>query len=253
MSGSRAKRPRAITLSTWALLALAVVQFAALVVPSIPMFTPLGAFAIAICLGAGSAAYEVLASRCDPQPAELPAPAPTPALKLHAPDALPGQCPVCGMEDVKQLAKQDRELGGERVVPYGKHLAHWDCAELLPCAPARIPLPPYTPHAVAELTDAIPAGVPMLLLDRYVPPGFYIVGSSDEQFWNVWEEFTVHVTGCARTASGYAAHLTFPAVCAAPAGQTLRPKPTSRDVPPAQPVTGLAHMSTPRSIIFLPR
>lgn len=56
---------------------------------------------------------------------------------LAAPDAVDGQCPVCGLDDLGQLAAVDAQLeepGSRftRVVPYGARRAHQECAELVP-------------------------------------------------------------------------------------------------------------------------
>lgn len=56
---------------------------------------------------------------------------------LAAPDAVDGQCPVCGLDDLDQLAAVDAELEEpgsrfQRVVPYGARRAHQECAELAP-------------------------------------------------------------------------------------------------------------------------
>jgi hypothetical protein len=58
--------------------------------------------------------------------------------QLHAPDATAGQCPVCGMDDLDQLAADDRlmERGPfAKVVAYGLRRAHWECAEFVPYVP----------------------------------------------------------------------------------------------------------------------
>lgn len=55
-------------------------------------------------------------------------------VRLPCPE--PGQCPVCGMTDLDELAQEDMDFGAcVRVVPYGIHYAHWDCAELVPVRP----------------------------------------------------------------------------------------------------------------------
>jgi hypothetical protein len=58
---------------------------------------------------------------------------------LRAPNADPGQCPVCGMDDLDQLAADDgfMERGPDRskVVAYGRRRAHRDCAEFVPYVP----------------------------------------------------------------------------------------------------------------------
>jgi hypothetical protein len=60
---------------------------------------------------------------------------------LAAPDAVDGQCPVCGLDDLEALAAVDAELeeGADsrflRVKPYGKRRAHAECAELVPYKP----------------------------------------------------------------------------------------------------------------------
>lgn len=56
---------------------------------------------------------------------------------LAAPDAVDGQCPVCGYDDLDELAAVDAELeepGSRftRVVSYGARRAHQECAELVP-------------------------------------------------------------------------------------------------------------------------
>lgn len=56
---------------------------------------------------------------------------------LKAPDADSGQCPVCSLGDLAELAAVDEYLeepGSRftRVVPYGAHRAHQECAELVP-------------------------------------------------------------------------------------------------------------------------
>lgn len=56
---------------------------------------------------------------------------------LAAPDAVDGQCPVCGFDDLDQLAAVDAALEEpgsrfQRVVPYGPRRAHQECAELAP-------------------------------------------------------------------------------------------------------------------------
>lgn len=61
-----------------------------------------------------------------------------PRWPLKAPDAGPGQCPVCGMADLDELARDDRFMErGDRskVVQYGRQRAHRDCAELVPYVP----------------------------------------------------------------------------------------------------------------------
>lgn len=64
-------------------------------------------------------------------------------LLLRAPDPRPGQCPVCSLEDLDELAVHDefaREIDPEcvRVVPYGPHRAHYACAKTVPyVAPTR--------------------------------------------------------------------------------------------------------------------
>jgi hypothetical protein len=55
---------------------------------------------------------------------------------LRAPDAGRGQCPVCAMDDLDELAADDelmdRGPGRCKVVAYGSRRAHRDCAELVP-------------------------------------------------------------------------------------------------------------------------
>lgn len=74
--------------------------------------------------------------------AETSAPAP-PRLELKAPNPRPGQCPVCSLEDLDELAVHDdfaREIDPEcvQVVPYGPHRAHYACAKTAPyIAPRR--------------------------------------------------------------------------------------------------------------------
>jgi len=61
---------------------------------------------------------------------------------LVAPDAVDGQCPVCGLDDLDELAAVDQELeeGADsrftRVRTYGSHRAHAECAELVPYKPS---------------------------------------------------------------------------------------------------------------------
>ena len=61
-------------------------------------------------------------------------------LSLSAPDAGPGQCPVCALDDLEQLASDDRFLDRQgtwrRVAPYGRGRAHQECAELVPYKPS---------------------------------------------------------------------------------------------------------------------
>lgn len=61
-------------------------------------------------------------------------------LRLRAPDPLPGQCPVCAYDDLGVLGERDRDLGVEgtelaRVVAYGPHRAHSECAAVVPYVP----------------------------------------------------------------------------------------------------------------------
>jgi hypothetical protein len=63
---------------------------------------------------------------------------------LRAPDAGPGQCPVCGMDDLDRLAADDgfMERGPDRskVVAYGRRRAHRGCAEFVPYVAPPTPL-----------------------------------------------------------------------------------------------------------------
>jgi hypothetical protein len=66
-----------------------------------------------------------------------------PGWELKAPDPAPGQCPVCGLEDLDELAALDADgLSGEidpalvRVVAYGPHRAHYGCAQVVPYRPS---------------------------------------------------------------------------------------------------------------------
>lgn len=59
---------------------------------------------------------------------------------LAAPDAGPDQCPVCGGEELAELADDDELLGRGpdwcKVVPYGpRQRAHWACADFVPYQP----------------------------------------------------------------------------------------------------------------------
>lgn len=57
--------------------------------------------------------------------------------RVAYPDPAPGQCPVCGLDDLIELAQRDAylELAGTpaaRVVSYGPLFAHQECAEIAP-------------------------------------------------------------------------------------------------------------------------
>lgn len=67
-------------------------------------------------------------------PVESPS---TPRLDLKAPNPAPGQCPVCGLEDLDERAAGDDLLGDAgtalaKVVPYGPDRAHFECAATVP-------------------------------------------------------------------------------------------------------------------------
>lgn len=58
-------------------------------------------------------------------------------LRLHAPNPAPGQCPVCALTDLDDLAAGDALLeyegtGWARVVAYGPGRAHSECAAVVP-------------------------------------------------------------------------------------------------------------------------
>src|SRR6185437_985806 len=61
-------------------------------------------------------------------------------LRLRAPDPASGQCPVCSLTDLDERAVGDELLedGGTvlaRVVAYGPHRAHSECAAMVPYVP----------------------------------------------------------------------------------------------------------------------
>lgn len=81
-----------------------------------------------------------LGSHCfAPKSAGVAAPS-TPRLELKAPNPRPGQCPVCSLEDLDERAAGDELLGDTgtalaRVVAYGPHRAHSECAAVVPYVP----------------------------------------------------------------------------------------------------------------------
>lgn len=61
-------------------------------------------------------------------------------LGLKAPNPMPGQCPVCSLEDLDERAADDAFMGDTgtplaRVVAYGPDRAHSECAAVVPYVP----------------------------------------------------------------------------------------------------------------------
>lgn len=79
--------------------------------------------------------------------------------QLSAPDAGPGQCPACGLEELDELASDDElmERGPDRckVVPYGRRRAHRECAEFVPYrhSPQELAEQRHAQHAAAGICE----------------------------------------------------------------------------------------------------
>ena len=104
---------------------------------------PAAAFWWALLFGTAMVRGRSRAHRAS-RPAVEASPTPAPRFELNAPDPAPGQCPVCGLEDLDELGVHD-EMAAEidpalvRVVAYGPHRAHYACAAVVPCVAAPKP------------------------------------------------------------------------------------------------------------------
>lgn len=106
----------------------------------------------------------------------------TPRLDLKAPSPRPGQCPVCSLEDLDELAVDDefaREIDPDlaRVVAYGPDRAHFACAAVVPYK-----APTVKPGGVVS------SGAPALLMQRGMETtlnsGRVFTGSDGEQYYS---------------------------------------------------------------------